>query len=144
MTEQVFVRLCLLEISSNLTRAERVGNWPRPRWAEHHWGAFCFPSPSCHRRHVCHSFTDTAGIISKRTTQKNSTRESKRGTRHSNQLFPETAAGYFSKLLACFGALLCSFCFWAGFECRYQGGVGGNHGISGSRRYWKSQVWGCS
>lgn len=105
--KQVFAGLPLLEI------------WPWPCWEEHNMGTFCSPSPPCCRQNVCHSFTDVTGITSKPYHRKKSEkRENEKGAQHSNQLFPETAAGYFLKMLSCFGVLLCTFCFWAVFGCR--------------------------
>lgn len=63
--KQVFARLFLLEIFSNLMWGACVGEWPWPCWGGHHMGTFCSPPPSCCRQNVCHSFTDVTGIISK-------------------------------------------------------------------------------
>lgn len=43
--KQVFARLFLFEIFSNLMWGVCVGEWPWSCWGEHHMGTFCSPSP---------------------------------------------------------------------------------------------------
>lgn len=77
--KQVFARLFLLEIFSNLMWGAHVGEWPWPCWGEHHMGTFCSPSHSCCRKNICHSFTDVTGIINKPYHINKMKRESMKG-----------------------------------------------------------------